>query len=220
MRAAGVGAMLLARLARFAFELLYGPLVPVYDWVSRVGFAGEWPRWQRTVLRFIHGGPTLELGPGTGDLLPVLAAQGLAPVGLELSPRMLARARHKLARRDSTARSPLVRGRSEALPFKGDTFGAVVATFPSEYIFRPATWAEIERVLRPGGDLVVVLGGELTPDSPGRALRARAYRLLYGSSEGQATRIPPLPPSTLAPRQEFVATEHGRALLIVGRKPS
>ncbi len=61
---------------------------------------------------------------------------------------------------------PLVRGRSEALPFADDAFGAVVATFPSGYIFRPATWAEIARVLRPGGDLALVLGGELAPTAP------------------------------------------------------
>ena len=200
-----------------AFELLYGPLVPLYDWVSRTGFLGEWARWQRTVLRFVHAGPTLELGPGTGDLLPLLLAQGLTPCGLDRSPQMLARARGKLARRGlAPPLVPLVRGSAEALPFQSNTFGAVVATFPSGYIVQPATWAEIERVLRPGGDLVVVLGGELSPDSPGRALRARAYRLLYG---GQALRLPPLPPSALAPRQEIVATEHGRALLLVGRKP-
>ena len=84
--------MLLGRLARWAFELLYGPAVPIYDWVSRAGFAGEWARWQRTLLRFVHAGPLLELGPGTGDLLPVLLAQGLTPCGLEYSPRMLRRA--------------------------------------------------------------------------------------------------------------------------------
>ena len=205
--------MLLGRLARWAFELLYGPAVPIYDWVSRAGFAGEWARWQRALLRFVHAGPLLELGPGTGDLLPVLLAQGLSPCGLDYSPRMLRRARRKLARRGLSP--PLVRGRAEALPFGAETFGAVVATFPSAYIVRPATWAEIGRVLRPGGDVAIVLGGELAPDSPGRALRARAYRVLYG---GQNLRLPPLPPSPLGLHEEVVATEHGRALLIVGRK--
>jgi SAM-dependent methyltransferase len=201
-------------LACGAFELLYGPAAPLYDWVSRAGFAGEWARWQRTALRFIRAGPVLELGPGTGDLLPALAAGGLAPCGLERSPRMLVRARRKLARRGVGA--PLVRGRAEALPFAGDTFGAVVATFPSAYIFAPATWAEIARVLRPGGDLVVVLGGELAPHGPARAARARAYRLLYGD---RGAHPPPLPASPLHPRWERVATAHGRALLLVGRKP-
>ena len=206
---------MLARLANIAFEVLYGPAVPLYDWVSRTGFAGEWVRWQRTALRFVHAGPALEIGPGTGDLLPILLAQGLAPLGLERSPRMLAYARRKLARRGPTP--PLVRGDARALPFADDTFGAVVATFPSAYIFQPATWAEIARVLRPGGDVAIVVGAELAPHGAARALRARAYRLLYG---GRALGLPPLPPSPLGLRQEIVATAHGRALLIVGRKPS
>ncbi len=206
--------MVLNRLAQGAFEALYGPAAPLYDWVSRIGFAGEWSRWQRTALRFLRAGPTLELGPGTGDLLPVLLEHGLAPCGLEPSPRMIARARRKLARRGLAP--PIVRGRAEALPFRDGAFGAVVATFPSPYIFRPATWTEIARVLRPGGDLAVVMGGVLAPHGPGRAARARAYRFLYG---GQEPRLPPLPPSPLDLREETVATAHGRAFLLVGRKP-
>ena len=205
----------LRRLANAAFEGLYGPAVPVYDWVSRVGFAGEWARWQRTALAFVRAGPALELGPGTGDLLPILGAQGLRPVGLDLSAPMLARARRKARRRGD--RSPvLVRGRAEALPFADAAFGAVVATFPSAYIFRDATWGEIARVLRPGGDVAAVLGGELAPHGPGRWLRAAAYRLLYGRG---FDRLPAPPPSTLGLRWEVVPTQHGRALLLVGRKP-
>lgn len=205
----------LGRLANVAFEALYGPAVPLYDWVSRVGFAGEWARWQRTVLRFVRAGPTLEIGPGTGDLLPVLAGQGLDPHGLELSARMIARARRKLRAR-GLAVPPLVRGRSEALPFAAARFGAVVATFPSAWVFQPAPWAEIARVLRPGGDVAIVLGGELAPDSPGRRLRAGAYRLLYGGAGGP---LPAPPASTLGLRWERVESAHGRAILLVGRKP-
>lgn len=204
----------LGRLASLAFEALYGPAVPLYDWVSRAGFLGEWPRWQRTALAFVRSGPVLELGPGTGELLPTLAAQGLAPIGLEYSAPMIAHARRKWRTRDLPP-LPLARGRAEALPFAGDTFGAVVATFPSAYIFRPATHAEIARVLRPGGDVAIVLGGELAPDGLGRRLRAAAYRLLYGA---QADRLPPPPDSPLGFRWEVVPTAHGRAILLVGRK--
>jgi SAM-dependent methyltransferase len=206
----------LGRLANVAFEALYGPLVPVYDLVSRVGFAGEWARWQRTVLRFVTIGPILEIGPGTGDLLPVLTEQGLKPYGLELSPRMIARARRKL-RVWGTPLPLLVRGRAEAIPFAPGSFGAVVATFPSAWVFRPATWEEIARVLRPGGDVAIVLGGELAPHGPGRRLRATAYRLLYGR---QGDRLPAPPASALGLRWEVVETRHGRAILLVGRKPS
>ncbi len=207
---------ILGRLANVAFEALYGPAVPLYDWVARAGFAGEWARWQRTVLRFAQTGPTLELGPGTGDLLPILAEHGLAPCGLELSPRMIARARQKLDAR-SGRRLPLLRGRAEALPFAPDTFGTVVATFPSGWVARPATWAEIARVLRPGGVVAIVLGGELAPHGPGRRVRAAAYRLLYGR---RTAPFPAPPASALALRWETVPTEHGHAILLVGRKPA
>ena len=205
----------LGRLANVAFEALYGPLVPIYDWVSRAGFAGEWARWQRTVLQFVANGPVLEIGPGTGELLPVLAAQGLAPCGVEFSAPMIARARRKWRARGMRA-VPIVRGRAERLPFAGGTFGGVVATFPSAYIFRPTTWEEIARVLRPGGDVAIVLGGELSPHGLGRRLRAMAYGLLYGGS--LRDRLPPPPESSLDLRWEIVPTVHGRAILLVGRK--
>jgi ubiquinone/menaquinone biosynthesis C-methylase UbiE len=205
----------LSRLANLAFEFLYGPAVPFYDWVSRVGFAGEWSRWQATTLRFIRHGPTLEIGPGTGDLLPVLHRHGLQPVGLERSARMIARARTKLGAK-GRAVPPLLRGQAEAIPFAANCFGAVVATFPSAWVFYPNTWAEIARVLRPGGDVAIVLGGELAPDTLGRRLRAWAYRPLYGR---MSAALPPPPSSPLGLRWEIVPTAHGQALLLIGRKP-
>lgn len=203
-----------ARLANGVFEFLYGPAVPLYDWVSHIGFAGEWARWQATALRFVRVGPVLEIGPGTGDLLPILARQGLRPIGLERSGWMIARARRKLAARGLPP-PPLVRGEAGAIPFADGSFGAVVATFPSGWVFAPGTWAEIARVLRPGGDVAIVLGGELAPDSIGRRLRAVAYRPLYGDLSGA---LPPPPPSTLGLRWERATTAHGQALLLVGRK--
>lgn len=205
----------LARLANGAFEFLYGPAAPLYDWVSRVGFAGEWARWQATALRFVRVGPALEIGPGTGDMLPILARQGLRPVGLERSGRMIARARRKLAARGLPP-PPLVRGEAGALPFADESFGAVIATFPSGWVFAPGPWAEIARVLRPGGGVAIVLGGELAPHGLGRRLRALAYRPLYGNLAGP---LPPPPASPLGLRWERVTTAHGQALLLVGRKP-
>ena len=207
---------LISRLANLAFEFLYGPAVPFYDWVSRVGFAGEWSRWQETTLRFIRTGPTLELGPGTGDLLPRLQRHGLQPLGLERSAQMIARAQKKL-RAKGLPTPPLVRGQAEAIPFAANSFGAVVATFPSGWVFRPATWEEIARVLRPGGDVAIVLGGELAPDS----LRSTTARLglpptLRADDQHVAA------PAGLGAglRWEIVTTAHGQALLLVGRKPA
>lgn len=204
----------IARLANVAFEALYGPAVPLYDWVSRVGFAGEWARWQRITLRYAASGPTLELGFGTGELLPLLLAHDLAPVGLERSARMIARTRHKL-RRAGIPVPPLVRGEVGALPFPADTFGSVVATFPSGWVFEPGPLAEVARVLRPGGSVAFVVGGELAPHGLGRRLRGLLYRPLYGPS---GDTFPAPPASTLALRWKTIATVHGRAILLIGAK--
>jgi SAM-dependent methyltransferase len=204
----------LGRLANAAFELLYGPAVPLYDWVSRTGFAGEWARWQRVVLRYVHSGPVLEIGPGTGNLLPALAAQGLQPCGVEPAPQMIARARRKLNQPGQAP--PLVRGRADTLPFAAGVFGAVVATFPSAWVFQTATWDEIARVLRPGGEVAIVLSGELAPHGIGRALRARAYRLLYQPLT--PNRLPPPPAASFPLQWEIVPTRHGRALVLAGQK--
>ncbi len=50
---------------------------------------------------------------------------------------------------------------SQALPFAGESFDAIVSTFPTEYIADPATLREAARLLRdpsgdrPGGRLVI-----------------------------------------------------------------
>ncbi len=204
----------IARLANAAFEALYGPAVPLYDWVSQVGFAGEWARWQRVVLRYATSGPTLEIGFGTGDLLPLLIAHDLAPIGIERSARMITRTRQKL-RRAGVSAPPLVRGEVGALPFPPAAFGSVVATFPSGWVFAPGSLAEVARVLRPGGAVIFVVGGELAPHGLGRRLRGLLYRPLYGRAIGT---FPTPPASTLALRWETVATAHGRAILLIGGK--
>lgn len=205
--------MIASRLLVRAFELLYGPLAGTYDTISTVAFAGEWRRWQREAVLLIDEGPVLELGAGTGDLLPHLAAAGLRPTGLDRSPAMLAQARRKLLRRSLAG--VLVRGDARALPFPAATFGSVVATFPSGYILASETWREIERVLRPGGRAVVAIAGTLTPDTPGRAVRAALYRLLYGPAPSRLTL--PTPPG-FAVRELISATRHGEVRLLIATK--
>jgi cyclopropane fatty-acyl-phospholipid synthase-like methyltransferase len=76
---------------------------------------------ERAVLAFTHGAErVLEVGCGTGHYLRVLADHGHAPIGLDLSRQMLARAR-------AQAPGPLAHGRAEALPFASGTFDRVCA---------------------------------------------------------------------------------------------
>lgn len=83
---------------------------------------------------------------------------------LDLSPHMGRLARWRLRRAGLAA--SLARGRAQTLPFATHSLDSVLATFPTPYIVDPATLAEVRRVLRPGGRLVVVVGAQLSGRDP------------------------------------------------------
>ena len=172
------------KLLRTAFGSLYGPLARFYDLITFIFFAGEWARWQDAAAGRLTGHRILELGPGTGALGVRLVRAGYDYTGLEPSPAMLTVARRRL--RAFRGPAGLVRGRAQQLPFKDQTFDSVLSTFPTEYALSPATWAEILRVLRPGGRWVVVYAGVLKPVGIRRRLAGLAQRLILGPSENAA----------------------------------
>lgn len=166
------------RLIRFGFRLLYHELAWTYDTVSKIVSLGQWRSWQRIALRYIDpppGGAVLELAHGTGDLQIDLAAAGYQSVGLDRSPQMALIARRKLW---GCGQAPdLVRGDARQLPFAGGMFGAVVSTFPTEFIIHPDTLAEAHRVLAPGGRFVVVVNGFLTGGNAPAKVLEWLYRI-------------------------------------------
>jgi ubiquinone/menaquinone biosynthesis C-methylase UbiE len=82
--------------------------------------------------------------------------------------------------RGSMGKMRVCRARAQALPFPDACFDSVVSTFPSDYIIEGHTLAEVRRVLRHGGRLVVVPAGWLNPvGARGRLFEAVA-RLVYG----------------------------------------
>ncbi|HKP51026.1 MAG TPA: methyltransferase domain-containing protein [Chloroflexia bacterium] len=166
------------RLLKFAFESLYGPLAWAYDWVSRTFFLGQWRLWQRAAIPHLGGTRVLEVGMGTGNLQLDLIREGFAVWGVDLSRQMLRQATRK-ARRLNTAFN-ICRARAQALPFPSSHFDSVVSTFPSEYIADLKTLAEIRRVLRPGGRLVIVPGGWLTSSDPKGKTFESIARVVYG----------------------------------------
>ena len=139
---------------------------PFYDWENtRTLGRRDLPFWTRVLAR--HGAHALELGCGTGRLLAPIARSGVTMTGIDLSERMLARARARARRLPRSARPGLVRGDIRALPFRRRTFGAVLAPYGMlQSLVRDrdldAALGEAARVLRKGG----LLGVDLVPDLP------------------------------------------------------
>ena len=96
--------------------------------------------------------PVLDAGCGTGGFLAALnhARPARAAVGLEWDALAAAAAAVKSWR-------PIVRGSLNELPFAANTFGVVVAADVLCHAAVDPTWAlaEIKRVLRPRGRLIV-----------------------------------------------------------------
>jgi SAM-dependent methyltransferase len=105
-------------------------------------------------------GSILEVGVGTGHNLPYYSQRARAVVGLEISPAMLRRAEARarsVRRRDPAGPAIEIRlGDVEDLEFESESFDTVVSFLVFCSLPDPArATAEIYRVLKPGGRLLV-----------------------------------------------------------------
>jgi len=168
-------------LRKTLFETLYKNKY-LYRFASTVPFAGQWRVWQRLVLPRLRGHDVLELGCGLGDLLADMLAAGYHCQAVERSPQMVAAARETLRRRKVGTNSTVIQGSAQGLPFSDASFDTVVSTFPSEYIYESDTIAEVFRVLRPGGRLIVIEGANLLPVGFLQPLLVLIQMFVYGPS--------------------------------------
>jgi ubiquinone/menaquinone biosynthesis C-methylase UbiE len=116
----------------------------------------------------LDGWRVIDVGSGTGRFTAELARQGARPVAVDRDPSMLAVARRR-------TRGPLVLADACALPFADASFDVAFAVTLCEFVDDVgAVFAEMARVVRPGGRFVV---GSLNPGSPwGFFNRARFQR--------------------------------------------
>lgn len=114
----------------------------------------EW-RWLRARLAAlpVRAPRLLELGCGTGAVLRALAPHIAQGVGVDVSAGMLERARVHPA---GDARLSFVQVDGSALPFAAASFDVVLSFLSFRYLDWAASFREVQRVLAPGGQLLVI----------------------------------------------------------------
>jgi demethylmenaquinone methyltransferase/2-methoxy-6-polyprenyl-1,4-benzoquinol methylase len=140
---------------------MFDRIAPRYDLLNRAMTAGLDGRWRRAAAAaadLAAGDRALDVCTGTGDLALELAhrttGRGEA-VGVDFSEQMVARARAKAERRRSPARFEVAD--ALALPFGDDAFDAATVAFGIRNVADlDAGLAEMARVVRPGGRVVVL----------------------------------------------------------------
>lgn len=161
-------------------EAMFPAIASSYDALTRwltFTWADTWRRAAVEEARLRPGACVVDLATGTGELaLPLARAAGAGGrvVGVDISEPMLERARAKaraLAAPDVTGtrgRAPapgvaaleFVRMDGETLPFPDGSFDAATLSLALRYFDVPRVLAEMRRVLRPGGRVVIIEFGE------------------------------------------------------------
>jgi demethylmenaquinone methyltransferase / 2-methoxy-6-polyprenyl-1,4-benzoquinol methylase len=187
-----------------------------YELVNSIVSFGMDRGWRRRcvdALSLPAGSAVLDVACGTGDLCRELIGRGHRPVGVDLSPGMLAHAR-------TTA--PLVLADALAAPFAPSVFDGAVSGFALRNVVDlGALFAELARVVRAGGRISLL---DLAEPEAGLLRLGHRYWSNYGVpllgsvlSDAEAYHYLPRSLAYLPPPPEmvkllehagFVAVEH------------
>jgi demethylmenaquinone methyltransferase/2-methoxy-6-polyprenyl-1,4-benzoquinol methylase len=150
---------------------LFGRIARRYDLINDLQSFGMHRRWKQRVVELADTRFTekcLDVCCGTGDIAFGLVARGAEVTGLDFTREMLAVAER---RRKRGSRIQFIHGDAMKLPFADETFDCVTVGYGLRNL---ADWrtglAEMIRVLRPGGRVIVLEFGK--PDS-------RLWREMY-----------------------------------------
>jgi phosphatidylethanolamine/phosphatidyl-N-methylethanolamine N-methyltransferase len=140
------------RLFSGSYDLLFGP-------VFHPG--------RKDAVRIANDRPSqriLEVGVGTGLSLPYFRTDARV-TGIDVSAEMLAKARRRVERRKLKQVEALLEMDAENMSFEDDSFDAVLALYVASVVPNPTRFAaEMRRVCRPGGTIVVV--NHFTSENP------------------------------------------------------
>lgn len=186
-------------------EAMFDRIAPRYDLLNRICTLHLDQRWRRHAIAL--AAPTvadvvLDLGCGTGDLAEMAAATGARVIGIDPSAGMLAAMRRRgaaAAVQQVDSAQPL-RADAARLPFPDGSATVAISGFAlRNFTSIEAVFAEITRVLRPGGR-IVLLEVDTPTFAPLRWLHALHFRRLVpaiGSLLSDADAYRYLPESTV-----------------------
>jgi len=132
----------------------YARWAPVYD--MTFGFVLKAARKRAVALANQSGGQVLEVGVGTGLALP-LYGKDVAVTGFDFSGEMLEKARERVAKQGLTQVKSLLKMDARHIEFPDASFDQIVAMHVLSVVPEPErVMGEIERVLKPGGRVIIV----------------------------------------------------------------
>ena len=140
---------------------VFDSVAPRYDLMNdlmSLGLHRAWKAFAVQMARVRPGERVLDVASGSGDLARAFAKR-VGPAGLvcatDINHAMLARGRDRLL--DAGCLAPAAQCDAERLPFASSTFDCVSVGFGLRNMtHKQAALAEMARVLRPGGRLVVL----------------------------------------------------------------
>lgn len=136
---------------------MFDAIAPRYELVNKLMTLGLDARWRRRAvsdLRLATNSVVLDVAAGTGDFTRELHRQGQRAVATDLSFNMLDAAKAVRER---------VQADASALPFHNASFDGVTCGYAlRNFTDLAATFAEMARVLRPGGRLSLLEVAEPT----------------------------------------------------------
>jgi demethylmenaquinone methyltransferase/2-methoxy-6-polyprenyl-1,4-benzoquinol methylase len=140
---------------------LFDSIARRYDLLNHLLSGGIDMYWRRRAVGRLDpaaGSRILDVATGTADV--AIAAARLAPreiVGVDIAEEMLTIGRRKVSARGLDGLITLRHGEAEALPFPDGSFDAAIVAFGARnFESLSAGIAEMRRVLRTGGTLVVL----------------------------------------------------------------
>jgi demethylmenaquinone methyltransferase/2-methoxy-6-polyprenyl-1,4-benzoquinol methylase len=124
-----------------------------YDRTNAIMSVGNAPLWRAATVRAVDpraGERILDVAAGTGTSSAAFARPGVTVVALDFSRGMIEEGRRRQPKLE------FVEGDAEKLPFGDDEFDAVTISFGLRNVEHPkVALAEMYRVLKPGGRLVI-----------------------------------------------------------------